>query len=115
MKKTHKQTIVVLMVLVIIGAMLDLRSFLLVPAILGSLATWDSARFQQRMGDTPISDSIREIEKRHLGLLTLTLFSGGIIAGVVLTARMHISFGIALVFGVILIISFGQIYRMLMN
>jgi hypothetical protein len=99
----------------IIGTLLGLRPYLLLPAVIGVLAAWDLARFQQRLADAPISDSVRKIEKRHLSLLALALMSGGIFSGVVLTTRIHISFGIALVLGVILIISLGQVYRLLAN
>jgi hypothetical protein len=98
--------------LVIIGVLQSLRLYLLLPAILGALAAWDLARFQERIADTRVTDGIRKIEKRHLILLGLALGSGAIFAIVVLTTQIQISFSIILVLGVILIISFGQVFRM---
>ena len=102
-------------VLVMFGVLLDLRLYLLMPALLAALAAWDLGRYQQRLKDVSDSESIQRIEKRHLGLLALALVSGGIIASIVLTTHIQIGFGITLVFGVILVISLGQIYRMLTN
>ena len=102
-------------ILVTIGVLLGLRLYLLLPAILGALTAWDLARFQRRTRKALISAAIRKIEKRHLSLLALSLGSGVIFAGVVLTVRVPISYGVALVISVVLIISFGQIYRMLTN
>jgi hypothetical protein len=99
-------------ILVTIGVFFGLSLILLLFALLGALAAWDLARFQQRIGDTPISAGIRKIEKRHLGLLGLTLGGGSILTSIVLSIHIQISFGIALAFGVILIIILGQIYRL---
>jgi hypothetical protein len=96
-----------------IGALLGLKVYLLLPAMLSALASWDLGCFQQRMAGTSVSKSIRKIEKRHLGLLGLALGVGGIFAGVVLVARVHTNFGIALTLGVMLVISLGQVYRFL--
>jgi hypothetical protein len=101
--------------LIIIGVILGLNLYFLLPAILAALAAWDLARFQQRAIDTQGSDNAQNVEKRHLGLLALSLGSGGILAGIVLTTRIQFNFGIILALGVILIISFGQIYRMVNN
>ena len=72
-------------------------------------------RFQRRMEEVPGSEFVQKIEKRHLALLTLTLVSGGIFASIVLAIRVQVGFGITLVLGVTLVISLGQIYRMLTN
>lgn len=100
-------------VLVIVGVLLGLRLYFLFPAILSALAAWDLARFQQRINDTQGLENLHTIEKRHIGLLLLALGIGGILSGMVLVTQVQISFGITLALGVILIISFGQIYRML--
>jgi hypothetical protein len=72
-------------------------------------------RFQRRIEHSPFSESILKIEKRHLTLLGLGLLGGGIFAGVMLTVRMQISFSVTLVLGVILIVSLGEIIRLLRN
>jgi len=102
-------------VLVIIGVIIGLNLYFFLPAILSAMAAWDLARFQQRVIDTQGLENIPNVEKRHLSLLALSLGSGGIFAGVVLTMRIQFNFGITLVLGVILIISFGQIYRIVNN
>jgi hypothetical protein len=101
--------------LVIIGALLGLQLYFLLPAVLAALAAWDLARFQQRIKETQSTENVQEIEKRHLRLLALVLGNGGILASIVLTTRLQIGFGVTLVLGVILIISFGQMYRMVNN
>jgi hypothetical protein len=90
-------------------------TYLLLLALLCALGAWDLIRFQRRIEHSPFSEGILKIEKRHLTLLGLVLLGGGIFAGVMLTARMQISFGITLVLGVILIISLGGILRLLRN
>jgi hypothetical protein len=102
-------------ILVIIGALLALKPSLLLIAIIGALTSWDLARFQQRNKHNPVSESTRKIEKRHLSLLGLALGSGGVLAFVVLITQMQLSFGVALISGVVLIISLGQVYRLLRN
>jgi hypothetical protein len=101
--------------LVTIGGFLGLMTYLLLLALLCALGAWDLIRFQRRIEHSPFSEGILKIEKRHLTLLGLVLLGGGIFAGVMLTARMQISFGITLVLGVILIISLGGILRLLRN
>ncbi len=101
--------------LVTIGGLLGLMTYLLLLALLFALGAWDLIRFQRRIEHSPFSEGILKIEKRHLTLLGLVLLGGGILAVVMLTARMQISFSIMLVLGVILIISLGQIIRMLRN
>ena len=101
--------------LVTIGGLLGLMTYLLLLALLSALGAWDLIRFQRRIEHSPFCESILKIEKRHLTLLGIALLVGGIFAGGLLTARMQISFGITLVLGVILIISLGQIIRMLRN
>jgi hypothetical protein len=102
-------------VLVIFGVLLGLRLYFLLPAILGALAAWDLARFQQRINETQRSAPPKTIEKRHIGLLLLALGIGGILSSMVLVTQVQISFGITLTLGVILVISLGQIYRILRN
>jgi hypothetical protein len=102
-------------VLVIAGVLLGLRLYLLFPAVLGALAAWDLARFQQRINDTQRLENLHTIEKRHITLLLLALATGGFLSVMVLVTHLQISFSITLVLGMILIISFGQIYRMLKN
>ena len=97
---------------VLIGVLQGVRLYLLLPAILGALAAWDLARFQQRIADTTVTEGIQIIEKRHLILLGLALGSGAIFTMFVLTTRMQITFSVILALSVILIISFGQVYRM---
>ena len=101
--------------LVTIGGLLGLMTYLLLLALLSALGAWDLIRFQRRIEHSPLSESILKIEKRHLTLLGLTLLGGGIFAGVMLTVRMQISFSVTLVLGVILIVSLGEIIRLLRN
>ncbi|MFC1996083.1 hypothetical protein ACFLXI_00560 [Chloroflexota bacterium] len=103
------------LILVTIGVLIGLKVYLLLPATLGALAAWDLTRFQKRVEYITVFDGIQIIEKRHLGFLVLALGSGGIFAGFVLTTRIPISFGIALVCGVILIIILGKIFQILRN
>jgi hypothetical protein len=101
--------------LVTIGSLLDLIPYLLFIAILGALGAWDLIRFQKRIEHSPKSEGILQIEKRHLKLLGITFLIGGTLAGVLVTVRMQISFGVALVLGVILIITLGEIIRAVRN
>jgi hypothetical protein len=102
-------------ILIMFAVLIGLKLYLLLPALLGTLAAWDVGRFQRRMEEVPGSEFVQKIEKRHLALLTLTLVSGGIFASIVLAIRVQVGFGITLVLGVTLVISLGQIYRMLTN
>lgn len=103
------------MLLITIGALLGLWLGLLLPALLGAVATWDLGRFQQRLRDEPASEIVLQIEKRHLYLLAFALIGGAIFATIVLTFQVQLGFGVTLALGVILIISLGQIYRLLRN
>ncbi len=102
-------------ILAVIGALFELRLDLLLPAILGTIASWDLSRFQQRLRDEPISEVTLQIEKRHLILLGFALLSGGILTLLVVSFRVRLSFGVVLAVGVILIASLGQIFNLLRN
>jgi len=104
-----------MVLLVTIGGLLDLMTILLFLTLLSTLGAWDLIRFQRRIEHSPLSDSIPQIEKQHLKLLGLALLGGGILAGVMLTARLQISFSVTLVLGVILIVSLSGIIRLLRN
>jgi len=101
--------------LVMIGGLLDLMTYLLLPAMLAALGSWDLIRFQRRIENSPFSESILKIEKQHLILLGFILMGGCIFAGLMLIARIEISFSVSLVLGVILIISLSQVIRLLRN
>ena len=96
-----------------IGALLGLGLFLLLPALLSALTAWDLARFQTRMGDSPTSQKLLEIEKRHLSLLGVVIVGGGVSTIITFVFKFQLSFSITLILGIILVISLGQIYRFL--
>ena len=102
-------------ILATVGALLGLRLFLLLPALLSALTTWDLARFQTRMGDSPASQKLLDIEKRHLSLLGVVIVGGGLSTVITLAFQFQLSFAITLILGVILVISLGQILRLLRN
>ena len=54
-----------------------------------------------------------DIERRHLGLLGVVIAVGGVIAFISLTFQVQLSFAAILILGVVLVISLGQIYRLL--
>ena len=99
--------------LVTIGAIMKLRLYLLLPALLFALVFWDVARFQRRMADSPASQKLVEIERRHLGLLGVVIAVGGVVAFITLAFQVQLSFAVILILGVVLVISLGQIYRLL--
>jgi hypothetical protein len=99
--------------LVAIGAIMKLRPYLLLPTLLFALVFWDIARFQRRMADSPASQKLMDIERRHLGLLGAVIAVGGVVALVTLAFQVQLSFAVILVLGVVLVISLGQIYRLL--
>lgn len=99
--------------LVTIGAILKLRPYLLLPALLFALVFWDIARFQRRMADSPASQKLVNIENRHLGLLGVVVAVGGVVALITLAFQVQLSFAVILILGVVLVISLGQIYRLL--
>ena len=101
--------------LVTIGVLLNLITYLLFTALLGALGAWDLIRFQKRIEHSPQSEGILQIDKRHLTLLGFTLLIGGILAGVLGTVRLQLSFGVTLSLGVILIITLGEIIRVVRN
>jgi hypothetical protein len=101
--------------LVTIGALLDLITNYLLVAILGALGAWDLIRFQKRIAHSPRSEDILQIEKQHLGFLGLTILIGGSLAVVIGIVRMQIGFGVTLISGVILIIILSEIIRQLKN
>jgi hypothetical protein len=96
-----------------IGGFQGLRTFLLFIAILGALGAWDLLRFHRRVGQAPSSEEIPQIEKRHLGLLGLALLIAVVVGGLMGAVRMEIGFGITLFFGVLLIITLGEVLRFL--
>ena len=104
-----------MIILITCGAFGGLRLYLLLPVILSTLAAWDLIRFQRRIGEVAKSAGIRKMEKRHLGLLGLALGGGGIFASIVLSFQIQLTFGIALLSSVVLIIMMGQIYHLLMD
>ena len=97
------------------GALLGLRLYLLLPALLSAITAWDLARFQTRMGDSPTSEKLLDIEKRHLSLLSVAIVGGGVSTAITLAFQFQLSFAITLILGVILVISLGQIYRLSKN
>lgn len=99
--------------LVTIGAIMKLRPYLLLPAVLSALVFWDIARFQRRMGNSPPSQKLMDIERRHLGLLGAVIAVGGVVAFITLAFQVQLSFAVILILGVVLVISLGQIYRLL--
>ena len=99
--------------LVTIGAILKLRLYLLLPTLIFALVFWDLARFQRRMADSPASQKLVEIESRHLGLLSIVVILGGFAALITLVFQVQLSFVVILILGVVLVISLGQIYRLL--
>ena len=99
--------------LVTLGGLLDLSTYLLFIAILGTLGVWDLVRFHRRISHSPESKGILQVEKRHFALLGLTLLIAAILASFMMMVQIQISFGITLAFGVILIITLGQIVRLL--
>jgi hypothetical protein len=88
---------------------------LLVVAVLGALAGWDLLRFLERINASRSAESIAELEKPHIARLGFALLGGGILAAIALSARIQISFGIALLLAGILIISLGQFVRLFSN
>ena len=99
--------------LVTIGAILELRLYLLLPTLLFALVFWDIARFQMRMADAPASQKLVDIERRHLSLLGVVIAVGGVVAFITLAFQVQLSFAVILILGVVLVISLGQIYRLL--
>ena len=97
------------------GALLGLRMYLLLPAFLCALTSWDLTRFQARMGDSPTSEKLLDIEKRHLSLLGVAIVGGGVSTVITLAFQFQLSFAVTLILGVILVISLGQIYRLSRN
>jgi len=102
-------------ILVVIGGLIELAIYLLFIALVGALGAWDLVRFGNRMGRAPDQEDIKNIEKRHFILLGLAVVGGMLLAGIMLTARMQISFYATLILGVILIISLGQVVRLIRN
>jgi hypothetical protein len=100
-------------ILITAGALLDLNIFFLLTALLATLSTWDLFRFQKRIQHAPESEGILQIEKRHLSILGLTLLGGGLVGSVMLAARIQMSFYVTLLLSVILLISMGQIIRLM--
>jgi hypothetical protein len=100
-------------ILVTVGAIMKLRPYLLLPALLLSLVFWDIARFQRRMVDSSASQKLVDIERRHLGLLGVVIAVGGVVTFLTLTFQVQLSFAVILILGVVLVISIGQIYRLL--
>ena len=101
------------LMLVTIGAILRLRLYLLLPTLLFTLVFWDLARFQRRMAGSPASQKLGDIENRHLGLLSVVVIVGGVVALITFAFQVQISFIVILILGVVLVISLGQIYRLL--
>jgi len=101
--------------LVTIGGILDLMTVLLFFALIGALGAWDLTRFQKRIEHSPHSESIPLIEKRHLTLLGIALLGGCVLAGIMLNTRAQISFSVTLILGIVLIISLGEIIRIMRN
>jgi hypothetical protein len=99
--------------LVTIGTFQGLRTYLLFIAILGALGAWDLLRFHRRVGHAPSSEEMPQIEKRHLGMLGLTLLIAVIVGAVMGIVRMEIRFTVTLILGVILIITLGEVLRFL--
>lgn len=102
-----------IILLVTLGALLDLNAFLLVIAVVSGLGAWDVVRFHKSVADFSASEKILQIEKRHLALLGGTLLAGGILAFAVAGVRIQITFFLSLVLGVILIFALSGIIRLL--
>lgn len=97
------------------GAFLGLMSILLVIAVAAALAGWDLLRFLERIKQSDSFEKIDAFEKPHLAQLGFTLLGGSVTASIVLSAQVQISFTVALVLAGVLIISVGQLIRLLRN
>lgn len=103
------------MLLSAFGAFLGLMTILLVIAVAAALAGWDLFRFLERINQSGSSEQIEAFEKPHLARLGFALLGGSVTALIVLSAQVQISFAVALVLAGVLIISAGQLIRLLRN
>ncbi|MEN8241763.1 MAG: hypothetical protein ABFS17_07570 [Chloroflexota bacterium] len=101
--------------LVTVGVLLELLTYLLLIAILAGLGSWDLIRFQKRLAHSPESAGIAQVEKQHLGLLGLAVLIGGLLAVVGGIVRIQINFSLTLVLGIVLIVILSEVIRLLRN
>ncbi len=101
------------MVLVTLGTLAQLPSFLLLFALLGALAAWDLGRFVQRLRNAPLNSVLPAMEERHLSLLILAIALGGTLSAAGLIIRVPLSFGLTLFLGMALVVLIERTIRRL--
>lgn len=87
------------------GMMIGLPAWLLVLAVLASLAYWDLDGFNQRLSRVDASDATRSLQKSHLRRLALALSLGLVVSLVALSIRIDLSMAWAILLGLVIVIS----------
>jgi hypothetical protein len=95
-------------VLAALGALLSIQPTYLVISIVSSLTAWDVFHFQSRARAAGRVDHFLDLERRHLLRLFILDASALILAFTALNLHFNLSFGVAVLLGLLVMIGIGQ-------
>ncbi len=96
------------LMLVVIAGSRGLNAALTLAGLLTSLMAWNLAGFVQRMRAASRIEGAARLERMYLLRLGLVLFVGGVLAGLALTVRITLNFGVAFFLAILVVIGASQ-------
>lgn len=96
-----------------VGTFFDINFIWLLVGMGSALAAWDLDQFSQRMERFPIEESFLKLEQNHFRRLLVILIPGTILAAVVPTIQIELTFTWALILGLIAIYGLSQTVKYL--
>ncbi|MFP4345216.1 MAG: hypothetical protein ACLFU8_11020 [Anaerolineales bacterium] len=96
-----------------LGFWLELEGPLLLAGVVVALAAWDLESFVRRVRALPHLPVHETLARQHLGRLLFVSTAGLILGLVALLAPIQLSFGLALVFGLLLFLALAQVIAFL--
>jgi hypothetical protein len=92
-----------------VGLLYEVPSGLMLLATVASLAAWDLDRFSQRLKSKPVDAGTAHLERLHLKRLLIVCLLGLLLAGSALLIRFRLSFGLAVLIALLVVISLTRV------
>ncbi len=95
--------------ILLVGGLSALSPVWLLAGVLGLLAAWDLEHFRHRCHLAERVAKGHDLEQRHLWRLAVVLAAGGGLAGMALTVRLHLNFGLAVLLMLSVAVGLGRL------